>query len=222
MRPGSVDEPLAVLIVGREVPERRADRAPGRVDAGDHGEHRHAEHDRVSRRAHRRPVPEQLAHEVVAGLELALLDLLPQELDRCRMPRRRRSGSSTNSRESRTHPVKVSDSVLGHAEDVGDHPHGDLLGVVRRGVGVVGTAEPIDERRTDLRRQRLVLLDAAVREPRQQQPAGPGVQRRVRRDGGQARRGGRARRAPSSSTATTPTSRELKCSTSWAMAVTSA
>ena len=53
-------------------------------------------------------------------------------------PRILRSGSSANSRMSRTQPVKVSDRSSGDAEDLRDDPDGDLLCVLLGGVGVTG------------------------------------------------------------------------------------
>ena len=76
--------------------------------------------------------------------------------------------------------------VGGHAEDPGDDPDRDLLRVVGRGVGVARVGEAVEQAAAELAGQRHVAVDPLVREPGQQQPAGPGVQRRVGRNRRQA------------------------------------
>ena len=72
---------LAVVGVGGQVPQRRADGAPGRVDAGDEDQRRHAEHDAVVDRLAVHLGGEQLAQQVVAGVLAALLELAQEVVE---------------------------------------------------------------------------------------------------------------------------------------------
>ena len=76
--------------------------------------------------------------------------------------------------------------VGGDTEDPGDDPDRDLLGVVGGGIGVPVVGEPVEQSAAELAGQRHVAVDPRVREPGQQQPPGPRVQRRVRRNRRQA------------------------------------
>ncbi len=74
----------------------------------------------------------------------------------------------------------------GHAEDAGDDPHGDLLGVVPCGVGGSCGHEPVDQLGAQGPGHGLVALHPGVGEPREQEPTGPGVEGGVGRDRRQA------------------------------------
>ena len=71
----------------------------------------------------------------------------------------------------------------GEAYHLGDEANGDVLGVVEAGVDDVGVAHGIEEGSTKLLRESFQILHGLGRERRQQQAAGDGVERWIRRDG---------------------------------------
>jgi hypothetical protein len=73
--------------------------------------------------------------------------------------------------------------VLGREpEHAGDDGGRDVLRVVDRGIARVGVADPVEQVAAQLPGDRLQGLDRPGSEGRQQQAAGEGVERRVRRD----------------------------------------
>ena len=146
MASGSVASVLASLGMGGQVPQRRPDGAPRRVDPGDEGEGGDAQHDRSPRAAGRRPRPG--AGRSAGRHPGRTCGARPRRRSTrsgpC-VPSRRRSSSSANSSTARTQPVNVSDSDSGTPRMCGDHPDRDLLGVVGRRVGPAVGQEPVDQ-----------------------------------------------------------------------------
>ena len=225
MSPGSADEALAVLVVGGEVPQRRADRAPGRVDAGDERRASPCRGRSSPRAAGRRcSRPSRSLMRSSPGRVLALEDLGRQR--NWPMPYVSRVAAL---------------GVVGELEHVAD-PSGERVGHLLGDAedrarsparGSAGRSPPprrparVDEA-VDQRRCRGPASSArSSRRARwenhgQQQAPGPGVQRRVRRDRAAARRGGGPRLVGSPDGDDRDLERAEASSVSWAIAVTSA
>ena len=182
---GLGDQAPAVVGVLREVPQRGADRAPRRVDAGDDQQLAGAEHVRVRHRLAVDLAVEQLGDEVVARVALAVLDDLGQEAEQrlAGAQAQRDVGRARARGVPAPRPVKVVGHVARDAHELGDDPGRDLLGVVGGGVGAALVDEAVDERVAQRPRARLVLLDRLRRERRQQEAPRPGVLGRVGVDG---------------------------------------
>ena len=174
-----------MLRMLRHVPQRRTDRRPGGVDAGDQHQEARAQDVVVGNRL---AVDLGLHHVgdqvVLARIDPPIGDLLleePQDPDAL-LDAQLRVGQSLL--EEAAHPPdELVGPVRAHAQHRGDHPHRDLLGVVGIDVGPAGGDEPVDQSVAELAGAVLVLLDHRRREHRQDEPASPRVVRRVGRDG---------------------------------------
>ncbi len=141
---------LAVLGVRRQVPQRGADGAPRRVDAGNEHQRRHAEHDPV---VHRLPVDlggEQLAQEVVTRVPAPVLELAQEVVEQALGAALAPLGI-VGELQHVAHPAGERVGQVGrHAEDPGDDPHRDLLRVVGGGIGVARVGELVEQAATEL------------------------------------------------------------------------
>ncbi len=139
---------------------------------------------------------EQFADEVVGRLGLALGDRLLQVLDDPDDAAAAALGV-VGELEHVAHPLgEGAGHRLGHAEDVADHPHRDLLGVLRGSVALAASDDVVDEAAAQLAGEHLVLGHPGRAHRRQHESPGPGVQRRVGADRRHARGEHRRRSAP--------------------------
>ena len=112
---------------------------------------------------------EELADQIGPGVNAAKRDLLPEVGDGGV------GGDGTASRvgselEQVAYPASEGvGHVGGDAEDVGDHPHRNLLRVLARGVSTASFGEIARQVAAQLARHALVLGHPSMREPREQQ-----------------------------------------------------
>ncbi len=173
---------LGVLGMGGQVPQGGADGAPRGVHPGDEDQSGDAEHDALLDGCAVDPAVEQLTQQVVPRLGPAAGHLVDEVGDQLLHAPATALGV-VGELEEVPHPAGEGVGQLDrHPEDGGDDPDRYLLGVPGGGVDRSVGHEAVDQSGAELPGHGLVGLDAAVREPRQEEPAGPGVQGRVGRD----------------------------------------
>jgi predicted helicase len=184
--PGLGDQARRVVRVGGQVPQRGADAAPGRVDSGDHDERSDPEHEAVGEGLAGVTRPQELADEVVARIGLAALELRDEVgADALLSPEVALGivGKLEHVADPAGEGVR---ERLGDPQNLCDNSDRDLLRVVGGRVGVAGVEKPVDVAPAEVTGHGLVAGDPRVREPRQDESPGPGVQGRIRGDGGKA------------------------------------
>ena len=130
---------------------------------------------------------EQLGDEVVLGFGLPFDDRLveiPEDAQHAALAPLGVMGEL----EHVTHPLgEGRRHAVGHAEDVTDDAHGNLLGVLGRGVTLTTLHDVGSQSATELAGEHLVLGHAGRAHGGQNEAARPGVQRRIGADGRDAR-----------------------------------
>ena len=180
-------ETFAVRWVGGEVPQRRPDRTPRGVDAGDDQQVGDADDD--LRRDLRIGVIElheqQLGQEIFPWILHPFGHLSPDEAEQLFASLQPQLRIVEPGAE---HTVDPDHELVGHAgidaDHVSNHPRRDLLGVL---LGTVATArfdELVDQRVGQFLGVTLVLKHRFRRERRQQHTTSPGMDRRIGRDRG--------------------------------------
>ena len=180
----------AAAVGGRlgQMPERGADAAPSRVDAG-HQQQAQRAQDVVllERLAVRVLGREQVADQVVAGLGTARLQVAAEVLGELGEPSLQHVLVGGADLEDVVDPLAELVAVaVGDAEHVGDDAHGDVLGIVDGGVAAALVDEGIDQLVADGARLGDELVDGLRREGRQQHHARGPMARRVGGDGRRA------------------------------------
>jgi hypothetical protein len=188
---GVGDEPSAVAGGLRQMPQGGADRAPGGVDAGDEKQGHRADDVRRVELATLEFGVDEVGREIVTRVLEMVLDLGEQVAEERRHPGETLLRRQVDALQGAFYELTELRRVLrGEPEDVGYHPHRDVLCVVAGGIDDVPALERVDERVAQLHRGRLLLADRGLRERREQQPARLPVERGVGGD----RRGAAGRR----------------------------
>ena len=182
MRPGSATSSSRSLGVGRQVPERGPDGAPRRVDPGDQDQSGDAEDEAV---LEGRPVDfglEELAEQVIPRSVPPDLQLGHEIVEQTLGGGDAALGIIGELKDI-AHPLRKGiRHVGGDTQNLRDHPDGNLLRVLRRGVGLTTLGKTVEQAPAELAGEGYIALHPPVGKPGQQQPARPRVQRRVRRD----------------------------------------
>ena len=178
------DQTLAIRWRFRQMPQRRADRAPSGVDAGDQQQPQRTHHMHVGERL---PVLVSGIHQrrdqIVRPVLLALLDV-NGEISGHLMDGAHQGGIVLDAElKDFVDPFDEEIAVLfGDAEHMRDGPNRDVLGIARRRVAFSLTDEFVDQLVADRADPGLQLLHGVGRERWQQQLLCRLVVRRVRRD----------------------------------------
>src|SRR5581483_8242161 len=178
--PGMLDEPVAVVGMTGEMPEAGADGAPSGVDPGEEQDPQRAEDVRFAELLAAELGGEERADQVVVagtavggdgGAEVLL------DLDHGGVP-----GPGVAGGDLEEHVEPVAEQVAvggGDAEEVGDDPDGDVLGVLGGGVGASFGADGVEQLGADVAGDRLEGGDRLGGEGRSEQAADRAVLRRV-------------------------------------------
>ena len=148
-----------MLGVLREVPERRPDGRPRRVDPGDQHEVADADHVGVGHRLAIHLGGEQLGDQIVlTRVRPPISELADEELDDLVAARQAHNRIGEPDLEHPSDPAgELVRHLERHTEHRRDHTNGDLLRVVRCGIRLPGFDEAIDQSMAEVACARLVL-----------------------------------------------------------------
>ena len=176
-------EPLSILGMSGQVPQRRSDGAPRRVDASQEQQRdraadmAHLERDSVHLRV------EEVRGEIVARVVDVVLHLVAEVLEQDHHPVRTLFHRKCDAFEHVLHESTEAIGVLlREAEHLHDHAHRDVLRVLLGGVDHIATLHRVDELLAIRASERFDLVDGLRRERLEQQPARALVEWWVGRD----------------------------------------
>ena len=162
-----------------QVPDRRTNGRPGRVDPGDQHQRTHSDDDGLLDRFAIDLGVQQLRDQVISRIGASRRESIDEELDHSLSASLTTFGV-VREFEDVAHPAGERVAHLRrNTEDVRDHTHRNLLGVIGGQIGLSSMDKSIDEAIAQGLGHRLVRQRLLWRHPGQDQTPRPGVQGRV-------------------------------------------